>query len=116
MWKKLKPKRRPLPPPKVKLSPEAIDFLKEHVLASPKLPQGAGLRIFVKRVESQRNKPQSISLASAIVEQSEERDRIVEQDGVLIFLDAGAARFLHEQTLDINVEGTELRFKVSPTK
>lgn len=116
MWKKLKPKRKPLPPPKVKLSPEAIGFLKEHVLASSKLPEGAGLRIFVKRVETPRNRRSSISLGSAIVERPEERDRMVEQDGVLIFLDAGATRFLHEQTLDINVEGTKLRFKVSPTK
>lgn len=100
----------------MRLSPGAIDLLKEHVLASPKVPDGAGLRIFVKRVETPRNKPSSISLGSSIVEKPEERDRTVEQDGVLVFLDAGAARFLHDQTLDITVEGTELRFRMSKTK
>lgn len=114
MLERLRGKERK-PKPKsdlVRLTPEAVEALRTYVHASPDAPETAGLRLFVKALDRPRNQKATASLGSEIAEGPQAGDTIIEEDGVLIYVDRGAVHFLERRKVEIGVDGTRLNLRL----
>ncbi|WP_370289492.1 HesB/IscA family protein [Nocardioides sp.] len=73
----------------------------------PEVPDTAGLRITAA----------AGGFAVSATPRPEEGDRVVHQDGVVVYLDAEAADRLDEMTLDADVDASgDLRFELLPRR
>jgi len=77
------------------------------IVASPEVPEGAGLRI-VARPGGQPEGALEVSIAALPAEE----DKVVEESGAQVFLEPAAAEALDDKVLDAEVEGGEVRFAV----
>ena len=73
------------------------------IVASPEVPQGAGLRL-----AAQPEGAMQLSIAAV----PGEDDKVVEESGAQVFLEPTAADALDDKVLDAEVEGGEVRFAV----
>ena len=77
------------------------------IVASPEVPEGAGLRI----AAPPRAQPEG-ALEVSVAALPAEADEVVEESGAHVFLEPVAAEALNDKVLDAEVEGSEVRFAV----
>ena len=77
------------------------------IVASPQVPDGAGLRITARR-ESPAEGEFEVSVAAVPAED----DQVIEESGAQVFLEPHAAEALDDKVLDAEIERGEVRFAV----
>jgi iron-sulfur cluster assembly protein len=77
------------------------------IVASPQVPEGAGLRI-ATRPDSPAEGSFEVSVAAVPAEE----DEVVEQSGGQVFLEPHAVEAFDDKVLDAEIEGGEVRFAV----
>jgi iron-sulfur cluster assembly protein len=77
------------------------------IVASPQVPEGAGLRI-ATRPEGSAEGALEVSVAAVPAED----DQVVEESGAQVFLEPHAAEALDDKVLDAEIERGEVRFAV----
>jgi iron-sulfur cluster assembly protein len=81
----------------------------EGILASPELPNEAGLRITTETVATDAGTPRP-EYRLSVVEAPEEADQVLED--AAIFLEPEAAAQLDDKLLDAEVAGDQVRFQL----
>jgi Fe-S cluster assembly iron-binding protein IscA len=77
------------------------------IVASPEVPDGAGLRIAARP-----GAPADGALEVSVAALPAEEDKVVEEEGAQVFLEPVAAEALDDKVLDAEIEGGEVRFAV----
>jgi iron-sulfur cluster assembly protein len=81
----------------------------DGILASPELPDKAGMRITTETAPTEGGAPQT-ELRLAVVDQPETSDQVLEDAPV--FLEPEAAAILDDKVLDAEVAGDQVRFNL----
>jgi iron-sulfur cluster assembly protein len=78
------------------------------IVASPEVPDGAGLRI---ASQPDASRPGTLEVSVAAV--PSESDQVLDQEGARVFVEATAAELLEDKLLDAQVEGNRVGFTIS---
>jgi Fe-S cluster assembly iron-binding protein IscA len=93
----------------LELTPIAVEAVKGIVSASEELSDDGGVRI-VAQTSVQDEPPQ---LGLELASEPDAEDVVVEQEGARVFLEAAAAEYLDDKTLDAEVdESNRVGFKI----
>jgi iron-sulfur cluster assembly protein len=89
------------------LTPNAAQTI-EQILASPELPDDAGIRI--SPTGPAMDGASAGELAMTIAAEPDATDQVIEQDGARVFVQAAAAPYLDQMSLDANVVDEQVTF------
>jgi iron-sulfur cluster assembly protein len=90
------------------LTPNAAEAV-DSIVSQPGLPENAGLRISMDRVEDDSGNPRT-DLHLSVVEEPESEDQVLE--GFQIYVESGTAEFLEDKLLDAEIAGNEIQFSL----
>jgi iron-sulfur cluster assembly protein len=91
------------------LTPNAAEAV-DSIVSQPGLPENAGLRISMDRVEDDSGNPRT-DLHLSVVEEPESGDELLE--GFQIYVESGStAEFLEDKLLDAEIAGNEIQFSL----
>ena len=77
------------------------------IVATPELPDGAGLRIATAGAGD------AAALEVSVAETPAETDHVVSESGARVFVEADAVPLLDDKLLDAQIEGTRVGFMLS---
>jgi Fe-S cluster assembly iron-binding protein IscA len=84
----------------------------EGILASPGIPDSAGVRITTATVTTNGNAPaQQLQIQLAVA--PDEGDEVIEEEGARVFLEDVVAELLSDKQLDADRDGEQVRFSIS---
>jgi Fe-S cluster assembly iron-binding protein IscA len=89
------------------LTDSAADAIR-GIVASPEVPDGAGLRI-----ATQPDGPQPGALEVTVAAVPAESDQVVDEGGARVFVEEAAAELLEDKLLDARIEGTRVGFTLT---
>lgn len=92
------------------ITPNAAQTI-EWILASPEIPDGAGIRIAPTAPEM--NGSSSGQLALSVAEEPDSTDQVIEQEGARLFVQDAIAGYLEDMSLDANVVDDQVQFMIA---
>ena len=91
------------------ITPNAAQTI-EWILASPEIPDGAGIRI--APTGEAMNGGSGGQLALSVAEEPDATDQVIEQEGARLFVQEAVAGYLDDMSLDANVVDDQVRFMI----
>jgi Fe-S cluster assembly iron-binding protein IscA len=91
------------------ITPKAAETI-ERILASPEIPDGAGVRI--SPTGPAMNGANGEDIALTVAEEPDAGDQVIEQEGARVFVQETLAGYLDQMSLDANVVEDQIRFMV----
>ena len=89
------------------LTDNAVEAVKSIVSSSDDASETGGLRMVAERAGTQAN------FQLSVVPLPAEDDEVIEEQGVRVFLEQGAAVLLDDKVLDANVEQDQVAFTIA---
>jgi Fe-S cluster assembly iron-binding protein IscA len=91
------------------ITPNAAQTI-EWILASPEIPDSAGIRISPSGPAM--NGAGAGELALTVAEEPDAGDQVIEQEGARVFVQETVAAYLDEMSLDANVIDDQVKFMI----
>jgi len=93
----------------ITLTPSATKTI-ERILASPEIPDGAGVRI--SPADPGTDGASEGQLALRVAEEPDAGDQVIEEQGARVFVQETAAQYLDQMSLDADIVDEEVRFRL----